>query len=119
MLETGVCARCTSTYDGGEYWSREQKKCVPECNVLNMTQKVCERQTDKVHCPFYVSLGDNKFECYSVCPEKSPYRLPGGRECLAKCETPSPLVEGEFCVASCSGGNKYYSLNAETQIYQC
>ena len=67
MPTMGVCARCTSSYDGGEYWSRETHACVSECTYLNATENIsiCESYTDKVNCPVYVSFGTGKGKCYS------------------------------------------------------
>ena len=41
--ETSTCTRCTSSYDGGEYWNRNLTTCVPKCTYLNATSKICER----------------------------------------------------------------------------
>ncbi|CAL5993283.1 Conserved_hypothetical protein [Hexamita inflata] len=94
----GLCHLCLSdTYDGGTYFHRATKACVPTCtkwskqtyNSFNI--KICEDESPD-NCQTWVWISDTNMECVSECPSSgSIYRneVAGGTQCQTSCPSGS------------------------------
>lgn len=60
---------CQSSMDGGQFWSRESKKCVESCEFYNETARICEKYEDEGNCPYF-KIDNNHKVCVKTCGDK-------------------------------------------------